>query len=385
MTMRTRGRPASSRIVTHMVAVIAAAFTALGGGLVIAGSPAMAEDDGGHGGIAICHATGADKYVAIAPSLQGVLSGHADHDDIVPEFWYRMNPTEVRYTAAEGFTHFPAMNWTSANQELYRNGCEHSEGGKPSASASMTCPTGLVVEVDNYSREATLEITLDGVKTTPDLVRGDYTYPSAPFTTGTHTALVRINDGKDWRTLLDTSVTCGSTSPVLFGASGQFCSPTGVVTTYTSPIVFATQAQADADLAARTAGLTKPVNGSCSVPPPVLYGASGEYCAPDGTLANYTVPATFATQTAADAALAALVTGLTAPVNGVCTTATPLPGTVTESPAVVTPLPATVITPQAATAGGGSTAPVAPAAAWLILLTGVLGLLGSGVRLLTQR
>lgn len=75
------------------------------------------------------------------------------------------------------------------------------------------------------------------------------------------------------------------------------------------------------------------------------------------------------------------------------TSTTPLPGVVetteetavTPLPATIQPQPATVIPPKAATAGDGSTVPSIPTAAWILLLTGALGVLGTGTKLVTTK
>ena len=64
----------------------------------------------------------------------------------------------------------------------------------------------------------------------------------------------------------------------------------------------------------------------------------------------------------------------------------PLPATVEEPEEVaIAPLPATIITPQAATAGGGSSQPTTPTVAWIMLLTGAIGLVGASTRLVLTR
>ena len=149
--------------------------------------------------------------------------------------------------------------------------------------------------------------------------------------------------------------------------------------------------------------------GSCATSSP--YSASGMYCV-SGQSEPQQLSATGATQAEADAALAAQVAAAnaTAPTGGVCPTSsptggstpptgstggtpatatsatgvTPLPATAEESASVV-PLPATVIPPKAAQAGGGSSAPTAPTAAWILLITGALGIVGTATRLVTAR
>ena len=130
-------------------------------------------------------------------------------------------------------------------------------------------------------------------------------------------------------------------------------------------------------------------------PPSDTYGASATMCSPTGVITTYT--ATGFTQTGANDALAAQIAGLSAPVNGACgpteTVVTPLPATVEEvtQPVEVTPLPATVpmpakvIPPKAAQAGDGATAPVPPAAGWILLLAGSLGVLVTARKLIQVR
>ncbi len=56
-----------------------------------------------------------------------------------------------------------------------------------------------------------------------------------------------------------------------------------------------------------------------------------------------------------------------------------------QAATVTKPKPASVIPPKAAHAGGGSSIPTAPTAAWALLLTGALGALGAGTRLVATK
>jgi hypothetical protein len=61
--------------------------------------------------VVVCHSNGPGSWVQQSPSVDGVLSGHAEHpNDIIPPFDYQGGP-------------FPGLNWDPEGQAIYKNGC----------------------------------------------------------------------------------------------------------------------------------------------------------------------------------------------------------------------------------------------------------------------
>jgi hypothetical protein len=70
--------------------------------------------------VTICHATGSNTnpYVQISPNANGVVAGHAAHQDerdIIPQFQYNDHGSNK---------HFPGQNWDTNGQATYNNGCK---------------------------------------------------------------------------------------------------------------------------------------------------------------------------------------------------------------------------------------------------------------------
>ena len=103
--------------------------------LVVAGTAGAVVGAGDH--VVICHATGGangDGFVQIAPSA-GTVFGHDGHEgdrDIVPPFVYEDNQGDRETSLEKG------NNWTSANIEIYNNGC--SAKPKQDTPPTDVCP-----------------------------------------------------------------------------------------------------------------------------------------------------------------------------------------------------------------------------------------------------
>jgi hypothetical protein len=86
------------------------------------GTPVYATNGNSNAGnnVTICHATGSktNPYVKISPNANGVVSGHAAHQDerdIIPGFHYNDHGTNKT---------FPGQNWDTNGQATYNNGCK---------------------------------------------------------------------------------------------------------------------------------------------------------------------------------------------------------------------------------------------------------------------
>ena len=100
--------------------------------LVVAGTANVVLDEADH--VVICHAIGGpsgSRFNQIAPSAQGVASGHADHQgdrDIIPPFTLRTNKGSDASVAS-------GQNWNAANAAIYANGCS-----APAPTTTDVCP-----------------------------------------------------------------------------------------------------------------------------------------------------------------------------------------------------------------------------------------------------
>lgn len=89
--------------------------------LVLAGTGGVELGSGDH--VVICHAIGGangDRFIQIAPSASGVVSGHDGHEgdrDIIPPYTY-VDHKGNRDTSLAG-----GNNWFGANIALYNRGC----------------------------------------------------------------------------------------------------------------------------------------------------------------------------------------------------------------------------------------------------------------------
>jgi hypothetical protein len=85
-------------------------------------APVYANNGNSNAGnkVTICHATGSQSnpYVRISPNANGVVSGHAAHQDerdIIPSFHYNDHGSNNT---------FPGQNWDTNGQATYNNGCK---------------------------------------------------------------------------------------------------------------------------------------------------------------------------------------------------------------------------------------------------------------------
>jgi hypothetical protein len=86
--------------------------------------------------VTICHATGSktNPYVRISPNANGVVAGHAAHQDerdIIPTFLYNDHGTNKT---------FPGQNWDNSGQATYNNGCKPC---KPASHTPAPAPTPI--------------------------------------------------------------------------------------------------------------------------------------------------------------------------------------------------------------------------------------------------
>jgi hypothetical protein len=106
--------------------------------LVVAGTANVVLDEADH--VVICHAIGGpngSRFNQIAPSAQGVASGHGDHQgdrDIIPPFTLQTHKGSDA-TLASGQT------WNAANAAIYANGCS-------APTPPITPPTDVCPNID---------------------------------------------------------------------------------------------------------------------------------------------------------------------------------------------------------------------------------------------
>ena len=255
----------------------------------------------------------------------------------------------------------------------------------PSASAAWTCTDGVTVTLTDYAEPPTVVVTVD------DVVRTLTDGKTGPFDqTVAHTASVMV--AGQAVTLTGNPATVCQTPPTPSAAAAWSCAA-GVTVTLTNysepPTVVVT-----VDDVVRTLNWTGSV------------GTTGAFSQSVGHTASVTVAGQAVTLTGNPATVCesppppppppppsptptpeVVVTPAPATVEEPEEVViAPLPATVEEpEEVVIAPLPATIITPQAATAGGGSSEPTTPTAAWILLLTGAMGLVGAGTRLVLTR
>jgi hypothetical protein len=111
--------------------------------------------------VTICHATGSktNPYVRISPNANGVVAGHAAHQDgrdIIPSFQYNDHGSNKT---------FPGQNWNANGQAIYNNGCKPvaqtpvtpGRGGGVSSSVLASAPAAAVspaVQITNVPEGA---------------------------------------------------------------------------------------------------------------------------------------------------------------------------------------------------------------------------------------
>jgi hypothetical protein len=90
--------------------------------------------------VSLCHSAGGTSYVSIEVAPAVALSGHSiDHpDDIIPPFTYREGGTEKT---------FAGLNWGSAGQATFNNGCVTPTPPPTQPTASPVVPTVSCVDV----------------------------------------------------------------------------------------------------------------------------------------------------------------------------------------------------------------------------------------------
>lgn len=147
----TSPSPRSRRRLGLRLATSLALVVVSGGAGLALGAPASADP---RETVTICHATTSDNnpYVTEHPAKDGKVSGHADHTgpvwdatlkaqkiswgDIIPPF---------DYTDGNQVKHYDGLNWTTAGQAIFNNGCK----------APGATPTLTVVKTNDANGDAT--------------------------------------------------------------------------------------------------------------------------------------------------------------------------------------------------------------------------------------
>jgi Domain of unknown function DUF11 len=172
--------------------------------------------------VVICHGTGNGKWVRLAPSVDGVLNGHAGHpDDIIPPF---------DYTLANGTTgSFPGLNWDAEGQAIYENGCVRPNPHPEPITVSTTC-----VDVHGSTYDATFGYQSDNAVDVhvplgaangfapPPLVRGQVTvFQPGSVATAFSVTDIAVNTELTW-TVTYAGQTSAATATSAFP---QHCTP----------------------------------------------------------------------------------------------------------------------------------------------------------------
>jgi uncharacterized repeat protein (TIGR01451 family) len=155
-TSRTTSRttspssPARSRsVILRLVTCMALVVVSGGAGLALVG-PASADAPDR---VTICHATNSNNnpYVTEHPAKDGKVSGHADHTGPVWDATLKARKISwgdiigpFDYTDGNVTKHFGGLNWTTAGQAIFNNGCK----------APGAAPTLTVVKTNNANGDA---------------------------------------------------------------------------------------------------------------------------------------------------------------------------------------------------------------------------------------